>query len=216
MRFRDRAEAGRILAGEIARWVSPPCVVAGIPRGGVAVAMPIAERLRAPLTVVYARKLASQVAPEFAFGALDEDGQAILDSPGIASLRLSPREIRSRARWPRDPAAHGPARRPPLAHYLRAPRWCSSTTAWLHAPTVDAVGHARCHGATQITVAPCASSEAAERFRAKRIGWRLWWTTLRPWAVLRRLLRRARRAVIEMLALAGGLPGLRRRGAGRG
>src|SRR3989304_3773785 len=83
--FRDRAEAGRALAEELAPLISGPCVVAAIPRGGVAVALPIVERLRVPLTVAYARKLTAPFAPEFAFGALDEDGQmALSEFPGAA------------------------------------------------------------------------------------------------------------------------------------
>src|SRR3989304_3346894 len=108
--FRDRAEAGRALAEELAPLISGPCVVAAIPRGGVAgglpfvggppgapgggaVALPIVERLRVPLTVAYARKLTAPFAPEFAFGALDEDGQMLLDPESAAGLGLSPDDV---------------------------------------------------------------------------------------------------------------------------
>src|SRR3972149_136383 len=97
--FRDRAEAGRALAEELAPLISGPCVVAAIPRGGVAVALPIVERLRVPLTVAYARKLTAPFAPEFAFGALDEDGQMVLDPESVAGLGLSPDDVeRAKAR----------------------------------------------------------------------------------------------------------------------
>ncbi len=43
--------------------------------------MPIVERFRVPLTVVYARKLTARLAPELAFGALDEDGEMITEHP---------------------------------------------------------------------------------------------------------------------------------------
>jgi putative phosphoribosyl transferase len=46
--FRNREEAGRLLAQAVAPLVAHPCVVAAIPRGGVAVALPIVERLGAP------------------------------------------------------------------------------------------------------------------------------------------------------------------------
>jgi predicted phosphoribosyltransferase len=91
--FQDRAEAGRALAEELAPLISGPCVVAAIPRGGVAVALPIVERLRVPLTVAYARKLTAPFAPEFAFGALDEDAQTVLDPGAVASLGLGPEEM---------------------------------------------------------------------------------------------------------------------------
>jgi predicted phosphoribosyltransferase len=73
--------------------LKPPCVVASIPRGGVAVALPIVERLHLPLTVVYARKLTAPVAPELAFGAIDEDDQATVDAACVAMLELSSTDI---------------------------------------------------------------------------------------------------------------------------
>ena len=50
--FRDRADAGQRLAVELAATIHGPATVAAIPRGGVVVAVPVAERLRAPLAVV--------------------------------------------------------------------------------------------------------------------------------------------------------------------
>src|SRR3989337_203530 len=93
MTFRDRVDAGRKLAEALVPFLKPPCVIAGIPRGGVAVALPIVERFRAPLTVVYARKLTAPIAPEFAFGAIDEDGQAIVDGRSVAMLGLPPADV---------------------------------------------------------------------------------------------------------------------------
>src|SRR5262245_48514331 len=54
--FHDRAEAGALLTALLEPLVQQPVVVAGIPRGGLAVAQPIAMRLPAPLTVAFARK----------------------------------------------------------------------------------------------------------------------------------------------------------------
>src|SRR3972149_3566012 len=93
IRFCDRAHAGRELAEALATVWKPPCVVAAIPRGGVSVAMPIVERFRAPLAVVYARKLTAPIAPEFAFGAIDEDGRAIVDGRPVAMPGLSPADV---------------------------------------------------------------------------------------------------------------------------
>lgn len=167
--FRDRLEAGRFLADRLHTILRPPAVVAAIPRGGVAVALPIAERFGFPLTVVYARKLSAPSAPELAFGALDEDGEAILDAETLAVLGLSPGEVdRAKARVAAQVEGRMALYRvPPLAHYL--PR--------AHVVLVDdglatgltmraAVAYARRHRASQVTVAvPCASADAAERFR---------------------------------------------------
>jgi putative phosphoribosyl transferase len=70
--FRDRTEAGEKLAEELAAVVHRPAVVAAIPRGGVAVALPVVERLRVPLTIVCPRTLTAPVAAELSVGALAE------------------------------------------------------------------------------------------------------------------------------------------------
>lgn len=51
MAYRDRDEAGVVLAGELQGRVSPTCVVVGIPRGGVVVAGAVARRLDCPSTL---------------------------------------------------------------------------------------------------------------------------------------------------------------------
>ena len=43
MLFRDRAEAGRALATAVELMMVRRCLIAAIPRGGVAVALPVAE-----------------------------------------------------------------------------------------------------------------------------------------------------------------------------
>src|SRR2546422_949046 len=59
MTFRDRADAGRALADALVPAPAPPFVVGAIPRGGVTVALPLVERFRAPLALVFAVKLSA-------------------------------------------------------------------------------------------------------------------------------------------------------------
>jgi putative phosphoribosyl transferase len=68
--FSDRAEAGRLLAGELIKrnFVRP--VVYALPRGGVAVAAPIAHALKAPLDLLIVRKLGAPFQPELALGSI--------------------------------------------------------------------------------------------------------------------------------------------------
>lgn len=167
--FRDRGEAGRLLAERLLPLVSRPAVVAGIPRGGLVVAEPIAERLRAPLTVLYARKLAAPLAPELAFGALDEDGEAVVDPRTVAALGLRVEEVervkaRVREEIGRRMVLYGT---PPLAHFLPAAEVVLVDDGLATGLTMQAaLAYARRHGARVVTVAvPCASAEAAERFR---------------------------------------------------
>jgi predicted phosphoribosyltransferase len=76
--FSDRDDAGRRLAEELRTHVSGPCVVLAIPRGGVIVALPVAEALGAPLDVVVPRKLRAPGNPELAIGAV-APGVMVLD-----------------------------------------------------------------------------------------------------------------------------------------
>jgi predicted phosphoribosyltransferase/dienelactone hydrolase len=168
MRFEDRTDAGRRLAAALAPVLKPPCVVAAIPRGGVAIAMPIVERFHVPLTVVYARKLTAPVAPEFAFGALDEDGQTILEPRSVSMLGLSPADVEHA----RQRVAKEIRRRmttygvPPLAHYLPDAAVVLVDDGLATGLTMRAaLEYARRHGAREIVVAvPCASASAAETF----------------------------------------------------
>jgi putative phosphoribosyl transferase len=85
MRFADRAEAGRALAGAVAAVLAEragagrgaPPVVLGLPRGGVVVAVPVAAALRAPLDVLVVRKLGAPGRPELAMGAVAAVGDAV-------------------------------------------------------------------------------------------------------------------------------------------
>src|SRR6185295_16909009 len=93
MHYPGRLEAGQVLARMLRHLDLGPCVVAGIPCGGGVVAGPIAEVLGAPLTIVHTRKLSSPQAPEYAFGAMDEDGQAVLDYRSVVTLGLGETEV---------------------------------------------------------------------------------------------------------------------------
>ena len=68
--FESRAEAGRQLAEELARLPLDRPVIFALPRGGVPVAVEVARRLRAPLDLVFVRKIGAPGHPEVALGAL--------------------------------------------------------------------------------------------------------------------------------------------------
>ncbi|NPA79549.1 MAG: phosphoribosyltransferase [Thermotogae bacterium] len=77
--YRDRFEAGEILAEHLRRRGISGDLVVAIPRGGVAVAYPIAVSFRLPLRTVGVKKLAPPFAPESGFGAVAVDGSTVVD-----------------------------------------------------------------------------------------------------------------------------------------
>jgi putative phosphoribosyl transferase len=167
--FRDRAEAGRALAAALLPLVVRPCVVAAIPRGGVAVALPIAARLDLPLALVYARRLTTPVAPELAFGALDEDGETSTDPGTIARLRLTRAELREAKAAARAEIERwmGLYRVPALARHLPGADVVLVDDGIATGLTLRAaLLYARRHGAREVIVAtPRAPAAVADRFR---------------------------------------------------
>lgn len=89
MRFRDRREAGQLLAEQLQFLQGREnLLVLGIPRGGVVVAAEVARALDAPLDVFIARKLGAPHNPELAVGAVASSGNVVLDEHLIAALRV--------------------------------------------------------------------------------------------------------------------------------
>jgi putative phosphoribosyl transferase len=86
--FRNRAEAGALLATEVSRRLSGVesngIVVLGLPRGGVPVAAAVATALGAPLDVIVVRKLGVPYQPELAMGAIGEGGLRVLNDEVLA------------------------------------------------------------------------------------------------------------------------------------
>jgi len=92
--FRNRTEAGRILAEHLAELAGPDALVLAIPRGGVVVGGVIAEELGCDLDVVIVRKLGAPSNPELAIGSLMEGAEKpYLNESIIRSLGVSRRYI---------------------------------------------------------------------------------------------------------------------------
>jgi predicted phosphoribosyltransferase len=70
MMFRDRKDAGRQLAAELAGFKGQDCVILALPRGGVPVAAEVAATLNAPLDLLLVRKIGAPWHPELAVGAV--------------------------------------------------------------------------------------------------------------------------------------------------
>ncbi|MGA8771161.1 MAG: phosphoribosyltransferase family protein [Rhodomicrobium sp.] len=74
MIYRDRSDAGRRLATELARYASEKPIILALPRGGVVVAAEIADAVAAPLDILLVRKIGIPFQPELAMGAVVDGG----------------------------------------------------------------------------------------------------------------------------------------------
>ena len=68
--FRDRSEAGRLLAEKLRKYQNVPGVLLAVPRGGVPVAYEVAKELNMPLEIVLVKKLGHPLNKEYAIGAV--------------------------------------------------------------------------------------------------------------------------------------------------
>lgn len=93
MRFRTREEAGRLLAARLKSRIWDQPLVLALPRGGVPVAVPVAETLETPLECFVVRKIGAPGRRELGLGALAETGAVVLDPDLVAWTRTSQREI---------------------------------------------------------------------------------------------------------------------------
>ena len=91
--FRDREEAGQLLAQALLKWRGEGVVVLGIPRGGVVIADEIAMTLNADLDIVFAHKLGAPENPELAIGAVTENGAVYLNEAITSRLIILPEYI---------------------------------------------------------------------------------------------------------------------------
>jgi putative phosphoribosyl transferase len=99
MRFRDRAEAGRLLAERLLHLKGADPLVLALPRGGVPVAAPIATALGAPLDLLLVRKIGAPEQPELALGAVveGEPPQTVVNEDVVEMLGVPPEVVRREA-----------------------------------------------------------------------------------------------------------------------
>jgi putative phosphoribosyl transferase len=88
--FRNREEAGRMLADELSRYRNDPtALILALPRGGVAVGYQLSLALHVPLDVFITRKIGAPDNPEYAIGAVAETGSHYLNQEAVSSFGLS-------------------------------------------------------------------------------------------------------------------------------
>src|SRR5258708_23359071 len=94
--FRDRKEAGRVLARRLAPLVrNRDVIVLALPRGGLPVGFEGAQALHADLDIFLVRKLGVPGNEELAMGAIASGGVRVLNHALIELLGLPPSAIES-------------------------------------------------------------------------------------------------------------------------
>src|SRR6266581_3564966 len=88
--YRDRSEAGQVLATRLTKYAGrQDVIVLALPRGGVPVAFEVAKALHAPLDVFVVRKLGVPGHEELAMGAIATGGVRVLNEEVVRMLRVS-------------------------------------------------------------------------------------------------------------------------------
>jgi predicted phosphoribosyltransferase len=91
--FRDRSQAGRLLAEKLTAYAGRSDVmVLALPRGGVPVAFEVARALGAPIDVFVVRKVGVPGHEELAMGAIASGGVCVLNDDVVQALRI-PRSV---------------------------------------------------------------------------------------------------------------------------
>src|SRR3989344_3395134 len=95
MIFKDRQEAGKLLAEKLNKYAGKDTVILAVPRGGVVVAAEVAKRLKVPLDLIIIRKLGAPGNSELAIGANSSGGSLVLDKELISKLKISSEYIKN-------------------------------------------------------------------------------------------------------------------------
>jgi putative phosphoribosyl transferase len=87
--FRDRVEAGRLLAEKLQNYhAQPDTIIMALPRGGVPVGFEIAQALKIPLDIFLVRKLGAPGQEELAFGAIALGDIEVFNQSIVQQLEL--------------------------------------------------------------------------------------------------------------------------------
>jgi|SRR6476646_1376265 len=98
--FSDRPDAGRQLAQRLLHLLSRNPVILALPRGGVPVAFEVAEALKAPLDLLFVRKIGAPGHPELGLGAVVDGAhpQVVLNEDVVSHLEIPATYIEREAR----------------------------------------------------------------------------------------------------------------------
>lgn len=84
--FKDRTDAGRKLAKLLKEFRDKDVVIYALPRGGVVIGAEIAKAINAPLDLIITRKIGHPYQPEYAIGAVTENGYSVFNKEEIVNI----------------------------------------------------------------------------------------------------------------------------------
>jgi putative phosphoribosyl transferase len=100
--FRDRSEAGLLLSQKLSVYRGSDAIILAIPSGGLPVAFEIMQALGILLDLIIVRKIQIPGNPEVGFGAMDPDGEVILNQSLLDHIGLTKQEISTQIRKTED------------------------------------------------------------------------------------------------------------------
>lgn len=93
MRYRDRTHAGRVLARLLSQYGEKPCVVLGLPNGGIPVGIEIAKEYEFDFDLLFVSKITPRFNTEIGYGSVSESGEVNLNRELMKRLGLSKEEV---------------------------------------------------------------------------------------------------------------------------
>ena len=96
MRYRNREEAGKLLATALMRFKPQDVVVLAVPRGGLPLGAIVAKELNAPLDVALAKKIGHPYNQEYAIGAVSLSDTILTNAEGVSGEYIQNEVVRIR------------------------------------------------------------------------------------------------------------------------
>ena len=100
MKFRDRLEAGLLLAERLGKYKNQEGIVLAVPRGGVPVAYAVAKELGFPIDIILTKKIGHPLNKEYAIGAASLTDYFVIPHENITEeyIESELKKIRSKLR----------------------------------------------------------------------------------------------------------------------
>ena len=114
MIFRDRLEAGHMLAAKLKKYKNDLGIILAVPRGGVPVAYAVAQELDFPIEIILTKKIGHPVYKEYAIGAASLTDHFVITHENVTDeyiqqelnrIRSRLKEMYSRFMGDREPSS---------------------------------------------------------------------------------------------------------------